>query len=71
MKLAEDDLQLILRMFVNIRNKGKIESDERVSKSNCGYRPGYSIKYAILEKILVFDNSLVTRNHNVYAMTDL
>ena len=58
-----------MRMFLNIRNKGRKEKVQRVSKINYGSRPGHSIEDAILEKILVFDNSLVTGNHNVYAMT--
>ena len=55
-------------MFVNIRNKGNAETDERVTKRNYGSRQRCSIECATLEKILVFDNSLVTGNHNVYAM---
>ena len=60
-----------MSIFVNIRNKGNIESEERVSKSNYGSRPKHSIEDAILEKILVFDNSLVKGNHTIYTMTDL
>ena len=60
-----------MRLFVNIRIKGNIESDERILKSNYGSRPGYSIEDSILEKRLVFANSIVTGSHNVYRMTDL
>ena len=56
---------------MSIRNKGNIKSDERVSKSNYGSRPGHSIEDAILEKRLVFDNIIVTGSHNIHAMTDL
>ena len=70
-QLIEADLQLLMRIFVNTRNKGSIEADERISKSNYGSRPGYSIQDAILEKILVFDISLVAGRHNVYVLTDL
>ena len=70
-QLIEADLQLLMRIFVNDRNKGSIETDERISKSDCGSRPGYSIQDAILEKRLVFDNILVTGQHSIYAMTDL
>ena len=70
MKLAEADLQLKMMIFVNFRNKGNMESDERVSKRNYGSRPGCSIEDDISEK-MVFDNSLVIGNHNIYAMTDL
>ena len=69
-QLIEADLQLIMRMFVKIRNKGNMETDQRVSKSNHKSRPGYSIEDAILEKILVFDNILVTGKHNIYAIPD-
>ena len=70
-QLIKADLQLLMRFFVNTRNKSSIETDERISKSNYGSRPGYSIQDAILEKKLVFDNSLVTGQHSIYAMTDL
>ena len=42
-----------MRIIVNQRNKGKIESDPRIAKSNYGLRPKYSIKDAILKKRLV------------------
>ena len=70
-QLVKADLQLIKSFFVNIRNKGNRESDEIVSKSNYGPRPGYSIEYAILEKRLVFDNRIVTESHNICAIADL
>ena len=53
------------------RNKGNFELDNTVSKSNYRSRPGRSTEYDILEKRLVFDNSLVTRKHTIYVMTDL
>jgi len=49
-QLIEADLQLLMRIFINDQNKGSIETDERISKSNYGSRPGYSIQDAILEK---------------------
>ena len=60
-----------MRIFVKLRNKGNIESDERFSKSNYGSRTSYSIDDAILEKILVFDHSIVMLNHTIYLMTCL
>ena len=45
--------------------------DERISKSNCGSRPGYSRQDTLLEKILVFDNILVTKRHRICALTYL
>ena len=58
-----------MRIFLNIRNKGNIESDERVSKINYGSRLGCSTEDAILEKILVFNNIIVTGNHMIYVRT--
>ena len=60
-----------MRIFLNIRNKGNIESDDKVSKSNCRSRAWYSTEDEILEKRLVFDNSLLVGKHTIYAMTDL
>ena len=71
MQLVEADIQLIMRMFVNIRNKGNMESDERGSKRNYGSRTAHLVAYAILEKILVFDNIIVTVNYNIHAIADL
>ena len=52
-------------------HKGSIESDERVSKSNHGSSLWHLIEDTILDKILVFDNSVETENHEIYAITDL
>ena len=70
-QLIESYLQLIMRMFVNVRNKGNIEYDERVSKRNYGSKLGRSREDGILEKRSAFDNSLFTGNYTVYEMTDL
>ena len=40
-------------------------------KSNCGSRKNYSIESALLEKRIVFDNSLLSREKNIYHLTDL
>ena len=58
-----------MRMFINIRNKGNMEAYQRVSKRNYGSRLGYSIEDTILEKRLVFDNSLATGIHIFHAIT--
>ena len=46
-----------MRIGINTRNRGKTEQDKKVSKSNYGSRPKYSIEIAILEKRLLYDNS--------------
>ena len=48
---------MIIQIGFNIRNRGKIECDDRVLKSNYGFRPNYSIEIAILEIRLLYDNS--------------
>ena len=70
-QLIEADLQLLIRILVNNRNKFKIEIDQQIVKSNYGSRLDYSIEDAILEKQLVFDNSIVIRQYNMYNMTNL
>ena len=60
-----------MRIGLNIKNRGKIESNNRVSKSNYGSRPNYSIEMAILEKRLSHDNSKLQYEKTGYNMTDL
>ena len=56
-QLVEADLQMIIRICVNNRNKYQIENNLRVSKCNYGLRPNYSIEIVILEKQLTHDAS--------------
>ena len=70
-ELIEADIQVLMRIIVNQRNEGNIESDPRISKSNYRLRLKYSIEDAILEKRLVYDNSLLSRKYIIYNMTDL
>ena len=60
-QLIEADLQLLIRILVNNRNKFKIEADQQIVKSNYDSRPDYLIEDIILEKQLVLDNSKVIR----------
>ena len=59
-----------MRIFASFRNKGKPESDKIISKRNYGPRTVHSIGDVIIEKILLFGNTLVTGNHVIYEMTD-
>ena len=65
------DLQLIIKIWVNNRNKGKIETDSRVVKSNYSSRAGYSIESVLLKKWLIYNHSKLSREITVYNMTDL
>ena len=60
-----------MRIAVSTRNKGNIKRDVRLSKSSCRSRLGCSVENEILEKILVFNNSLIIKKHSVYAIINL
>ena len=70
-QLIEADLQILIRIFVNERNSGRIETNLRISKCDYRSRKEYSIKDVILEKRISYDNSIITGKHNVYNITDL
>jgi len=69
--LIEADIQYIMRIVLNDGETERIENDERFSKSNYGSRKNYAIESALLEKRLVFDNSIITCKKNIYHLTDL
>ena len=50
MQLVEADFQLLMRVFVNEKMKGSIETYERNYKVNYGSRKGYSTDNLTLEK---------------------
>jgi hypothetical protein len=70
-QLIEADMQLLMRILINIRNKFRIEKNKRIAKGNYGSRPHYSIEDIILKKRLVYINALMTGAKNIYNMTDL
>ena len=70
-ELIEADIQLLTRITVNKRNKHNIEKYPRIAKYNYSLRPNYSIKDAILEKRLAYDNSIINENYTICNMTDL
>jgi len=70
-QLIVADLQLLMRILVNTRNKISIEAGSRVSKCNYGSHANYSIENVILEKHLWYNNSLLRSNKIIYNMTDL
>ena len=59
-QLIEADLQLIMRIGINHRNKYVIKKDPRVLKRNYRSRPDYSIETAILQNRLIHDNRKLT-----------
>ena len=71
MQLIETDMQLLMRIFVNARNKFRMKRDNQIVKSNYRLRSYYLIENAILEKQLVHDNSMLIGEYNIYNTTNL
>ena len=69
-QLIEANLQLVMRILVNNRNKHRIEKDLRIAKSNYRSRLRYSIDDAILEKRLIYDNSMLSGKQIIHNMTN-
>ena len=70
-QLIEGDVQILMRILVNQRNKYQIEDNPRVVKYNYELRLHYSIEDVLLEKRLVYDNSLLNEKRTIHNMTDL
>ena len=70
-QLIEVDLQLLMRIFLLAEDEENIENDERISKVNYGSHENYSIESAILEKRIIFDNSLLITKPKICNLTDL
>ena len=51
-QLIKADLQVIIRVFLGLRNIRSIKKDNHISKFNYRLRKGYNIKEVILEKWL-------------------
>ena len=60
-----------MRVSIKSESEEIIEKDNRFSKANFGSRKNYSIVSAILQKRLIFDDSLISRQHAICTMTDL
>ena len=69
--LIEADWQYMMRMYLGEEEEEVIEGDTRFSKSNYGSRKNYSIEPALLEKRLIFDQSLLSYKLTIYSLTDL
>jgi hypothetical protein len=64
-------VQLLIRILINQQCKFQIEKDPRVAKYDYGSRPHYSIDNMILEKRIIYDNSMLNSRDTIYNMTDL
>ena len=70
-QLIEADLQLVMRIFLGLRNEGIIENNDQFSKFNFGLRVRYSIEEAILEKRLLHNSSIQNKEETMHIITDL
>ena len=57
--LIDADLQYMIRIFSNNGEEEQVETDKRFSKLNYSSRKNYSIESILLDKRLIFDNSLI------------
>ena len=64
-RLIEAYIQLIMRIYLNMHNIDKIDSNSRLSKYNFSSRKNYSIKTALLEKYLLHNNSKYNKNKQI------
>ena len=69
--LIEADLQCIMRTCLGDNDEEIIEKNCRFSKANYGSQWKYSIETALLEKRLMFDNSMLSGNETICTITDL
>ena len=60
-----------MRIVLNDGEKERIELDKRFLKSYYGFRKNYAIESALLEKRIVFDNSLILCKKVIYHLIDL
>ena len=70
-QLIEVVLQLLMRIFFLKEDKENIENDKRISKVNYRSCKNYSIKSVILEKRIIFNNSLLITKLTIYNLIDL
>ena len=61
----------MMRIFLYAEEEEIIEKDPRISKVNYGSRKNFLIETAILEKHLIFDNSMINMTNSIYTFTDL
>jgi len=69
--LIEADLQYIMRIFLGNEVEEMIENDNRFSNANYGSRKNYSIESMLLEKRMIYNNSIVSGKETIYTITDL
>ena len=61
----------MMQIYLKSDKEEMIEKDQCFSKVQYGARKNFSIEIALLEKQLVFDNSLIETKPTIYTLTDL
>ena len=69
-ELIEGDLQLIIRIYIGLRNDKNIQKDKRILHFNFGSRKNYSIQSASLEKRLIYDTSKYNNEPTIHLLLD-
>ena len=69
--LIEGDLQINMRIHLVSNKEELIENNNCFSKANYSSRKNYYIETVILQKRLIFDNSLIKMKPSIYNFTDL
>ena len=69
--LIEGDLQILMRKYLRSKSKELIEKSTRFSKANYESRKFFLIETMILEKRLMFDNSVSLNKYIICNLTDL
>jgi len=69
-QLIEADLQLLMRIFIELKCKKYLEKDKRLSKANYSSWKNYSIEMAILEKQLICNSYLLQLTLVIHNLID-
>ena len=70
-QLIEANLQLLMRIFLTLRNVDEIEHNKYLSKFNYGSRKTYTIEEALLEKHLIYNSAVFNCKVTIHVVTDL
>ena len=60
-----------MKICMNTRNKGQIEEDPRVVKTNYELRINYLIEIVLLKKRIICNNGIITENETTCIIADL
>ena len=70
-QIIEVDLKLLMRIFLGIRTEYNYENEKIISKHDHGYRKGYHVESAFLEKMITLDLAKRTEDKVSHVISDL